>query len=589
MDAMDDLTKEQLLVLLSQQNAALEQKDAALEQKDVLLAEQAQAIVKQQQAYAELQAEFSILIQRLFGRRSERYLENPDQLKLDFGGDGPELDDAVEGLKDAIVASEQAAESTTPKRRKKRRNEKLPEHFPRQEKIVDLLPEEKAGLKFIGYDITETLFFTRPQLRVVQTKYAKYVNPQQPEQGVHSPSRPPSLVEGNRYDTSVAAEIIVGKFGYHLPIYRQQDWFAGSGWTPSRSTLLNIQAAAAELIEPFVEYLANEVRRDCVIGTDDTGVTLLIPKAIPEAVAGDDRSQRIQDVIGEAVRDGKPHVKAKVWAYRGVTVPLNVFDFTVSRHRDGPDAFLIETGYEGVLLGDCYSGYTGISHRSSEAIQHAACVAHARRKVFEARDNHPVHASNLLAMFQELYDIEDRGKAFNAAGLLELRQREAAAVWDRMRVYLDSDAIKNVLPKEALGKAIGYLNNHWDALQAYVSNPRIPIDNNETEQLMKQVALGRKNWLFIGSIAAGERAANLLTLVSSAVRNDLDVWAYVKAVLDALLAGSTDYASLRPDVWASAHPEQIRRYRVEERRDRADRKQRRRVKRRALTRRSDPA
>ena len=98
---------------------------------------------------------------------------------------------------------------------------------------------------------------------------------------------------------------------------------------------------------------------------------------------------------------------------------------------------------------------------------------------------------------------------------------------------------------------------------------------------MKQVAIGRKNWLFIGSLGAGARAADLMTLVSSALRNDLHVFSYVKAVLDALLAGSKDYASLRPDVWAQQHPEQIRTYRVEERRDRADRKQRQRASRRA--------
>jgi hypothetical protein len=97
---------------------------------------------------------------------------------------------------------------------------------------------------------------------------------------------------------------------------------------------------------------------------------------------------------------------------------------------------------------------------------------------------------------------------------------------------------------------------------------------------MKQIALGRKNWLFVGSVAAGERAADFMTLVSSAVRNDLDVWAYVKDVLDQLLAGSTDYESLRPDVWKQSHPESIREYRAIERRDRADRQQARRARRR---------
>ncbi len=114
----------------------------------------------------------------------------------------------------------------------------------------------------------------------------------------------------------------------------------------------------------------------------------------------------------------------------------------------------------------------------------------------------------------------------------------------------------------------------------------MPIDNNEVEQLMKQVAPGRKNWLFVGSVAAGERAVNFLSLVSSAVRNDLGVWAYLKSVLDSLLSGSPDCHALRPDVWKAAHPESIRQYRVEERRDRAERQRFHRARRRIEARRT---
>lgn len=133
-----------------------------------------------------------------------------------------------------------------------------------------------------------------------------------------------------------------------------------------------------------------------------------------------------------------------------------------------------------------------------------------------------------------------------------------------------------------MSEAIGDLRNHWDALQLYLDDGRVPIDNNDVEQLMKQVAVGRKHWLFIGSITAGERAATFLTLVSSALRIHLDVWAYVKAVLDALLAGSTDYASLRPDNGAATHPQAIRTYRQDERRERTEAKKTRRNARRLL-------
>ena len=217
---------------------------------------------------------------------------------------------------------------------------------------------------------------------------------------------------------------------------------------------------------------------------------------------------------------------------------------------------------------------------SDARIVRGACWAHARRKVFDARDNAPRQTSVLLAMIRELFDIEDRGKPISTEERRALRQRESRPVLDRLRAYLDSDAMAQVLPQSALCKALNYLNNHWQALNAFVDDGRMPIDNNEVEQLMKQVALGRKNWLFLGSVESGNRAAILLTIISTAVRNDLDVYAYLKDVLDQLLGGSTDYHSLRADVWKQSHPHAVRTYRADERRDAADRRHYRRAERR---------
>lgn len=310
-------------------------------------------------------------------------------------------------------------------------------------------------------------------------------------------------------------------------------------------------------------------------------MTVLLPPAVPEAIPGDAKSQRIHEVFAAAIAEGKPSVTGRMWAYRSLSVPLNAFDFTVSRHRDGPDAFLLDGGFTGTLLANCYSGYQGLELRSDSRIVRAACVAHARRKVFDARESHPLLSSRLLARFQQLYDIEDRTKGMAADERKLLRDAEARPVWRQMRELIDCDAASRVLPKEKFAEALGNLRRQWDALQVYLDDGRLPIDNNDVEQLMKQVAIGRRNWLFIGSAAAGERAAMLMSLVSSAVRNDLDVWAYVKDLLDQLLAGSTDYAALRPDHWGAQHPESIRTYRQDERRNRADAKRTRRAQRRA--------
>ena len=554
------------------------------------IAEQSQKIAEQDHTIQEQQLTINELLQRAFRHRSERYLEDPNQLKLDFGNT-PEAADAAAGLAEAVEEAQivVAAHKRRKRVRRKPRNEQLPEHLPRYE-VEAPVPDdmkhcpEHGQRKLIGYDRTETLEFERPKLKVRVTLYPKYVCENEPGCGVAQPPREPGLVEGNRYGTSVAAEIVTGKCGYHLPIYREQDYFAGCGWTVDRSTLLNIFRASAELVHPLALYLRSEVLQSGAIGTDETRVTLLLPPEIPEAKEDDAKSRRICEVFTEARAEGRKSVSGRMWAYRSLTVPINVFDFTVSRHRDGPDEFLVAGGFVGKLLGDCYSGYQGISLRSDARIVRAACNAHARRKIFDARENRPLLSSQFLAMYQELYDIEDRGKFLSVGEREELRSLEARPVWQRMRQLLDGPAASDVLPKEKFAEALGYLRNQWDALQVYLGDGRVPIDNNETEQLMKQVAIGRKNWLFLGSVAAGERMANLMTLVSSALRNDLDVWAYVKDVLDRLLAGGTDYVCLRPDRWAASHPEHIRTYRTAERRDRAAAQHSRRAHRRTAKR-----
>jgi transposase len=564
----------------------VEQARAITEQSDKIT-EQSQTILSLQQQVQEQQLTINELLQRAFRHRSERYLEDPNQLKLDFGNT-PEAADAAAGLAEAVEEAELLVAEHQRRRRvpKKPRSEQLPEHLPRYE-VEAPVPDgvkhcaEHGERKLIGHDRVETLEFERPKLKVRVTLYPKFVCENEPDCGVAQPPREPGLVEGNRYGTSVAAEIVTGKCGYHLPIYREQDYFAGCGWTVDRSTLLNLFRASAELVRPMAWYLRGEVLASGTIGTDETRVTLLLPPEIPEANKDDAKARRIREVFAAARAEGRKSVSGRMWAYRSLVVPINVFDFTVSRHRDGPDDFLVAGGFVGKLLADCYSGYQGITLRSDARIVRAACNAHARRKIFDTRESYPLLSSQFLAMYQELYDIEDRAKRLSVCEREELRDREARPVWKRMRELLDSPAASGVLPKEKFAEALGYLRNQWDALVVYLGDGRLPIDNNETEQLMKQVAIGRKNWLFLGSVAAGERMAHLLTLVSSALRNDLDVWAYLKDVLDRLLAGSTDYASLRPDRWAASHPKHIRTYRADERRDRAAVKHYRRALRHA--------
>ncbi len=556
-----------------------------------LLVEQARALLELRQLLTDLSQEseelkitITKLLLQLQGHRRERTIVDPNQLPLDFGDD-PEAKDALaEVLAEAQkIIIEYTVRRELKKKTKPPSDQKLPAHLERYEVEADVPADQKQcpdhGPKvLIGYDTTETLEFERPKLIVRVTKFAKYACLQEPACGVTQAERPNGLVEGNRYDTSLAAEIITSKQAFHLPLYRQQDWFAGCGWTPSRSTLLNIQSAAADVLRPLANYFRQLVLESGGLGCDDTLVTLVVPSVIPAIDPLDPRSRRIHDVLSQASKEGRKSISARMWAYRSFVLPINVFDFTVSRHRDGPDDVL--QSFTGKLMADCWSGFQKIELRTDARIERGACWTHGRRKILEGCSSHPQQATVLLAWIQQLYDIEERAKTLSYDERRALRERESRPVLGRIREYVDSEALARVLPKSVFAEALNYLRNHWEALNLYVTDGRMPIDNNDVEQLMKQIAVGRKNWLFFGSVEAGNRAAILYTIVSTALRNDLDVWAYLKDVLDQLLAGSTDYYSMRPDVWKQSHPEHVRTYRVDARRDAADRQRFRRATRR---------
>ena len=557
-----------------------------IEQQARALLDMQKSTEDQSQKIVELQLQIDKLIKQLYGQKSERSVDDPNQLTLNFGDD----EQSKDAMADAVLEAEKIVQEFTVRReitkQKKPRNEQLPAHLERYEVMAkssesDTHCAEHGERIIIGYDRIETLEFGRPTLRVRVLLNPQYACACHAECGITQPERETGLVEGNRYGTSVAAEIISAKYGYHLPFYRQQNWFAGSGWCPSRSTLLNILTAAECALRPLADYYRTQLMHDQVLGCDETPVTLLTPAGLKSLHKdASERDRRRHEVLAEAMARQKPSLTARMWAYRGVTVPINVFDFTVSRTRYGPDDVLSE--FRGFLMADCWTGFHQIGLRSDLRITRVACMAHARRKVFDCRTTYPAQASVLLAMFRQLYDIEDRAKELSPENRLSLRQAESIPVLTRLGEYLKSDAMseRTVLPKSDFAAAVNYIRNHWEQLQLYTTNGLIPIDNNDVEQLMKQVATGRKNWLFIGSADAGERAANLLTLVSTAHRHDLDVWMYLKDALDQLLAGSTDYQSLRADVWKLSHPEAVRTYRSEERRDTADRNRLTRAQRR---------
>jgi hypothetical protein len=307
---------------------------------------------------------------------------------------------------------------------------------------------------------------------------------------------------------------------------------------------------------------------------------MLLPAVDPELDPTDSKSVRLAEKLCEVRAKGEKSLLAKMWVYSGLhEAPYNIFDFRVSRHRDGPDEFFRASRC--IVQGDCFSGNKSVVMRSDGRLEFVACWAHARRKVVESL-TYKDEADGLLGMIQALYDIETRAKEYSAAEREQLRACESVPILNTIEKWLSSPVVAEVLPKSDFAEAMRYIRNHWSALNAYVGDGRVPIDNSLVEQLMKQVALGRKAWLFVSSVAGGERSAKMMSLVSSARRHDLDVRLYIEDVLTQLLAGGTDYERLLPDTWKRSHPDAIRVYRQEERRDKAERKQVRAARRRLL-------
>ncbi len=512
-------------------------------------------------SYAELQQTHQAAIDELdrlkrwiYGRRRERIIEGEGQQHL-FDLQSPTTATATESLQQL------PRDQVTGHSRRRRRELDL-DKLPHYRHELDVPPAEKIctgcgrAKDRIGEDQTKILDYVPPKLEVhvhVRPKYAC----RHCKDGVVSPPPPERPIARGIAGPGLIAQIVVAKFGDHLPLYRQEDFFTRHGLHIARSTQCDWVKAAAELLMPLHERQKELVLQSPVLWTDDTPVTVL---------TGSKEGSR----------------KGRFWTYIGEEYPYSVYDFTESRARDGPARFL--TGFQGYLQADAYGGYDHIYLGSNDAIREVACWAHARRKFFEAKGGSPREAHQILEWVGQLYDIEDRARELSASARASLRQEEAEPVLDRIEAYL-AELARRALPRSALGMAVSYAQNQWQALRRYTTDGRLTIDNNVSERTLRHQAIGRKNWLFLGSAQAGPRAAILFTILAGAKRHRIEPWAYLRELFLRLHADDSRLDEMLPDRWAADHPESILTYRLEESRQKAarqrERRQRRRTRRQA--------
>ncbi len=506
-----------------------------------------------QQTHEAILDELGALKRWVYGRRRERIVEGEGQQHL-F-----DLQPAVVAEPEELV-QESPQEQVAAHSRRRRRELDL-DKLPHYRHELDLSAAEKTcgccgrAKDRIGEDETKILDYVPSKLEVhvhVRPKYAcRYC-----KDGVVSPPPPERPIARGIAGPGLIAQIVVSKFGDHQPLYRQEDFFARHGLHIARSTQCDWVKAAAELLRPLYERQKELVLQSPVLWTDDTPVTVLL---------GDQEGSR----------------KGRFWTYIGQLHPYSVYDFTESRARDGPARFL--AGFEGYLHADAYGGYDHIYLGSNNSILEVACWAHARRKFFDAARSSPRESHQILEWVGQLYDIEDRACELSDQSRQSLRQQESDPVLDRMAGYL-AELSHRSLPKSALGKAVSYARNQWQALRRYTEDGRLSIDNNVSERTLRHQAIGRKNWLFLGSKQAGPRAAVLSTILAGAKRHRIEPWAYLREILLRLHAEDPHLDKMLPDRWAAEHPEMVLTYRLEESRQKAarqrDRRHRRRTQRR---------
>ena len=439
-----------------------------------------------------------------FGRKSEKLDQQIEQLEL-------RLEDLEANPPIPSGPSAAPASSTAPNKPARR---PLPDALPRITRVHapkhEVCPDCGGKLRPLGEDVSEILEYVPGHfeaIRVVRPKLSctcceRII--QEP-----APSRP---IDRGLAGPGLLAHVLVAKYSDHLPLYRQSEIYGREGIELDRSTLADWVGGASRMLAPLVEQLRRYVLSTAKLHGDDTPVPVLAPGN------GKTKTGRLWTYV----RDDRPA--------GDTAAPAVWFAYSPDRKGEHPRAHL--SSFRGTLQADGYAGFNQLYEEGH--IQEAACWAHVRRKFY---DLHQAHASPLaaeaLARIAQLYVIETEIRGRSPGERLEVRKARARPLLESMHEWLQASLAK-LSKKSEVATAIRYALGRWTALMRYCDDGGLEIDNNAAERSLRAVALGRKNYLFAGSDAGGERAAAIYSLIGSAKLNDLDPEAYLRGVLERL-------------------------------------------------------
>ena len=465
-----------------------------------------------------LRAQLAALRRQQYGRSSERLEAEAAQLEL-------RLEDLEEN-----EAQRQAAipDPPTPgaaaKSRRTATRRPLPDHLPRETVVHE--PEiacrcgscDPARLARLGEDVTEVLEKVPARLKVIRHVRPRYAC-RKCEVVFQAPA-PDLPIERGRPGPGLIAHVAVSKYCDGLPLHRQSVILAREGVEIDRATLADWIGRAAWWLSPLAQLIGTTVMARAVLHTDDTPVRTLAPGT------GKTRLGRFW------VYASDPR------AHAGTEPPAAFYRYSPDRKGERPREHL--AGFTGTIQADAFAGYDALYRPApgqAPRIRHAACWAHARRKLFEVHEatRSPI-AEEALRRIGALYQVEAEIDGRPAANRQAERQARSKPLLDELRTWMEAQR-RRASSKTALGRALQYALGRWEALARYADDGRLAIDNNLAERLLRGIAVSRKNFLFVGSDKGGERAAVLYTLIETAKLHGLNPEAYLAHAIDQLARG----------------------------------------------------
>lgn len=485
---LENLSKEQLLALIKKQSKTISK------QEKVNLKLESELDTEKEKS-AELERLVKLLQRMQFGQKRERF-EDPNQTELPLDVEQEILEKQEEIIKQEITYSRE--------KKKHPGRAKLPDHLPVEE--IEIHPEGDLSDKIcIGKETTDVLDYVPGYFKIKRYIRYKYATKDKDHTQISIGLLPERIIDKGIASEGLLATILVDKYVDHLPLYRQKQRFSRENIDIASSTIDGWAAQSMDALKPLYEKLVLDIKNEGYLQVDETTIKVLDEK-----------------------KKDKSHL-GYYWVYHAPISKLVMFNYSPT--RSGSAALPILENFKGYLQTDGYSGYKAYGNKSE--VTHLGCWAHARREFERALDNDKTKAQYVLVQIQKLYAVERKAKEQNLTSeqIKELRLEQSLPIINELGKYMFAQ-MKLVLPKSQIGKAFAYSQTRWDNLSAYLYDGNLQIDNNLVENVIRPIALGRKNYLFAGSHDAAQRAAMAYTFFANCKKHEVNPYQWLKHVLE---------------------------------------------------------